>query len=181
MKKDSYKSVKDWRRNTKAKIVEGFGGICACCGLIDHPIAYDFHHIDPSKKDFQIAGLSISWEKLVEEAKKCVLLCSICHRKCHFGLIVIPDDYRQFDESLIHDRGILGRDTCPLCDKLKSIKKKICSKCVIAAKNRAFKVDWNKYDVKTLYTQIENFEAIGRMIGCTGAAVKKHMRKVGLL
>lgn len=41
-------------RKVKEKAVEYKGGKCEKCGLIDHQSVYDFHHIDPSKKDFQI-------------------------------------------------------------------------------------------------------------------------------
>lgn len=46
----------------------------------------DFHHIDPKQKDFNISvgasGPSI--EKIKEEIKKCVLLCSNHHREFHY-------------------------------------------------------------------------------------------------
>lgn len=45
----------------------------------------DFHHIDPSTKIFQIGqGEAKGWKKVEDEIKKCILLCSNCHREFHY-------------------------------------------------------------------------------------------------
>lgn len=59
--------------------------LCEICGENRYWVL-DFHHIDPSKKDFNI-GSAIrvkSFKKLVEEMKKCRVLCANCHRDFHF-------------------------------------------------------------------------------------------------
>ena len=78
-------AVRDWRRRTKIRGVELLGGKCIDCNLVDDPCVYDFHHLDPAQKDFAIStqGRCHSWEKIEAELKKCVLLCSNCHRKRH--------------------------------------------------------------------------------------------------
>jgi hypothetical protein len=77
------------RRNIKIQLVEYMGGKCADCERQDIPDIYDFHHIDPSKKDFSISDKpNLSFEKLKSEIKKCVLLCAICHRKRHAGALM---------------------------------------------------------------------------------------------
>src|SRR5260221_325425 len=45
----------------------------------------DFHHLDPKTKLFCIstASVRISTERILEEIKKCIVLCSNCHRKLH--------------------------------------------------------------------------------------------------
>ena len=45
----------------------------------------DFHHIDPEAKDFTIADNMTSWERILPELAKCVLLCARCHREVHEG------------------------------------------------------------------------------------------------
>lgn len=100
MSMSSYEKVKAWRHNTKQKMFEAFGGKCGYCGLVDDPIVYDFHHLDPNKKEFSPSSYSIAWEKLVEEAKKCAMLCSHCHRKLHSGMIQL-DNPIPFNEELI--------------------------------------------------------------------------------
>ena len=96
-----YEKVKNWRRNTKCSLVKAFGGQCGICRLIDHPVVYDFHHIDGSTKDFQIAQQIRAWSSIVNEAKKCVMLCAPCHRKHHAGILDIPSDIQRFDEELL--------------------------------------------------------------------------------
>ncbi len=50
----------------------------------------DFHHMNPAEKDFELNTRNVgqlAWERILEEAKKCVLLCCRCHREFHSGLI----------------------------------------------------------------------------------------------
>lgn len=56
---------------------------CADCGL-DHPAILDFHHLDPSEKEYQIARLT-SKKRILHEVAKCVVLCSNCHRIRHWN------------------------------------------------------------------------------------------------
>lgn len=69
----------------KRKCVEMLGGKCIDCGFITEYVAvYDFHHPDPSEKDFNIGKiLTYKWSTLVKELAKCVLLCVNCHRIRH--------------------------------------------------------------------------------------------------
>ena len=75
-------------RDIKQKAVNYKGGSCEDCSGIFAACIYDFHHIDPSEKDFQISGQGIrrlSWEKIQVELDKCALLCSNCHRLRHYN------------------------------------------------------------------------------------------------
>ena len=68
----------------KTKAVEYLGGKCAHCGLIDDVCVYDFHHLDPSKKELSFGNRGgLSFDKLKPELDKCILLCANCHRKVH--------------------------------------------------------------------------------------------------
>jgi hypothetical protein len=59
---------------------------CSWCGEA-HESCIEFHHRDPSEKDFQISSIShYPWNTIMEEIKKCDVLCSNCHRKTHFNL-----------------------------------------------------------------------------------------------
>jgi hypothetical protein len=74
------------RKNIKLKAVEYKGGCCEHCGFkSDYPDVYDFHHKDPTQKDFGIAkkGVTRAWSKVQEELDKCIMLCSNCHRIEH--------------------------------------------------------------------------------------------------
>ena len=77
--------TKDRQRNLKKLAVEYKGGKCIDCGLVDHPAIYDFHHLDPDKKEFSLAHKKQYKfdDKVKKELDKCILLCSNCHRKRH--------------------------------------------------------------------------------------------------
>lgn len=61
------------------------GGSCQSCGYTGCDDVFDFHHRDPSQKDFQIGGSTKGWQKIREELDKCDLLCANCHREHHAG------------------------------------------------------------------------------------------------
>lgn len=62
---------------------------CVNCGE-DDPVCLDFHHLDPSEKDFGIGQeIRRNWDNILTEINKCVVLCSNCHRKVHAGKIIL--------------------------------------------------------------------------------------------
>lgn len=66
-----------------------FGGVCVKCGYRKSISALTFHHRNPLEKSFEISkGLTSkkSLSKLVDEAKKCDLLCANCHFELHDGI-----------------------------------------------------------------------------------------------
>lgn len=63
---------------------------CLCCGE-DSVECLDLHHTDPSIKDGVISDMiGRSWQRVMEEISKCVVLCANCHRKVHSGRLVLP-------------------------------------------------------------------------------------------
>jgi hypothetical protein len=69
------------RREIKRKAVELLGGKCQRCGYNKCLRALQFHHLDPEQKCFGIGEPSATriWFRIVEELKKCILLCANCH------------------------------------------------------------------------------------------------------
>jgi hypothetical protein len=59
---------------------------CDRCGA-SHPAIIDFHHPDREDKEHNIFRLVAdgAFKKVWEEIKKCVVLCSNCHRIEHFN------------------------------------------------------------------------------------------------
>ena len=47
----SSEKVKQWRKNTKNRMVAAMGGCCQVCGYNKSTNALEFHHIDPKEKD----------------------------------------------------------------------------------------------------------------------------------
>ncbi len=75
-------AVANYRRRRKIKLVALFGGKCYDCKQSFPPYVFDFDHRDPSEKCFAIGnnGSTLSWERTLEEAKKCDMVCANCHR-----------------------------------------------------------------------------------------------------
>ncbi len=71
----------------KLQAVAYMGGSCRNCNYDRYVGALEFHHLDPTQKDFSIAGQRTSFERIRAELDKCVMLCSNCHREIHAGLI----------------------------------------------------------------------------------------------
>lgn len=79
------------RLRLKKKLVYSKGNKCQICGYCRCLVALDFHHIDESTKLFELSqrDLTRSWNIILEEAKKCLLVCSNCHREIHAGIVVL--------------------------------------------------------------------------------------------
>lgn len=78
-------SVVEFRRRLKERAVQYKGGKCQMCGYDRCMRALEFHHRDPSQKDFSIGanGTPRKWSVLKKELDKCTLLCANCHREEH--------------------------------------------------------------------------------------------------
>ena len=80
-------AVISWRKRLKIKLINYKGGKCQICGYNRCINALEFHHLNPNEKDFQISGISKSFETMKKEVDKCILVCANCHREIHAGLI----------------------------------------------------------------------------------------------
>lgn len=78
------------RDEGKARVIALLGGCCAHCGLTpgeEWPLAiFDCHHKDPKEKKISLGKILRNPELFEEEIKKCILLCSNCHRRYHWRL-----------------------------------------------------------------------------------------------
>lgn len=64
---------------------------CVCCGYKEYPIALDLHHTDPSVKLDKLGAMKRAGvNKVLAEVDKCVVICAICHRLLHAGIIQLP-------------------------------------------------------------------------------------------
>lgn len=71
------KEIKEWVDSIKE------GQPCVDCGESHPPWAMDYHHRDPSKKEFSIGaadGRQVSQARLEAEIAKCDFVCALCHR-----------------------------------------------------------------------------------------------------
>jgi len=77
------------------------GGSCQCCGYNSCTAALAFHHLDPKVKELGISytrANPTSWERIINELRKCVLVCHNCHSEIHEGIRLLPKTYAKFNE-----------------------------------------------------------------------------------
>jgi hypothetical protein len=86
------KKTHNRQKENKKKAVEYKGGKCQICGYDKCYRSLDFHHIDPTRKDFTISHIDCrSFENIKHELDKCIIVCKNCHGEIHEGLINIMD------------------------------------------------------------------------------------------
>jgi hypothetical protein len=79
------------------------GGLCERCQRSFHPQVMVFHHRSAEDKQLPLNAAvltDMSWEKILNEAKRCHLLCSNCHKEVHaykdLRFLDIPEDGTQY-------------------------------------------------------------------------------------
>jgi len=80
------------RIETKQKYATMLGNECEICGENDIKCLI-FHHDNPKEKEDAVSFLirTSCYDKMKKEAKKCMLVCSNCHRIIHQSLIKTPN------------------------------------------------------------------------------------------
>jgi hypothetical protein len=131
----SSEAVKRWRKSTKQRMVEAMGGGCVVCSYRRCESSLAFHHLEPAHKDLSFGAVRSnpqSWKKLVEELRKCVLVCHNCHGEIHDGVAVVPVDAARFNEDYADYKVPAAiMDSCPVCGGPKIQAQKTCSrKCI---------------------------------------------------
>lgn len=67
----------------KRLLVDKCGGKCSICGYDKNYAALQFHHRDPSTKEFTIAAKHWGDDNMFSEIEKCDLICGNCHAEIH--------------------------------------------------------------------------------------------------
>lgn len=175
-------AVRRWRARTKQRMIDSMGGKCATCTYDRCSEALEFHHLDPSKKDITLSTIRAnprSWSRIVAELRKCVLVCSNCHRELHAGMRHLPAYLPEFDESYAEYQmdAIHKLTLCPACGKPKPETHRTCSpKCRMSMAGK--KIKWEQIDLSGLLktrTPIQIADDFGVSVG----AVYKRLRKIG--
>ncbi len=172
------KAVKQWRETTKSRMIEAMGGKCQCCGYNAHSSALAFHHLDPSMKELSFGAIRAnptSWNNIVSELRKCILVCHNCHSEIHAGVRAIPDSYSVFDESYADYRVGIPQNSCPVCNSLKPYTQKFCSHT--CAQKNSRKVDWDSIDLIDLLSK-HGIGKLEKILGVSNAAIYKRRNKL---
>lgn len=171
-----------WRKKVREYLAEAFGGKCTICGYDKCLAAFDYHHINPKEKDHQL-GVAMrnggSWAKIVEEARKCTLVCCRCHRELHAGIVELPKNYARFNEDYADVIKVREKefDQCHVCGEIKNVLQKHCSKKCLAKSQRRFEI--SKEELEELI-QVMPYTKIGEKYGVSGNTIKKRCEILGI-
>lgn len=173
--KMSYNKAKERGIKRKLMLIEMLGGKCCSCGYDNNISALEFHHVDPNEKILKLDMRHMSnssEESLINEAKKCILLCSNCHKEVHHPSLDKKNIDTYISEINAEHEEIKYKkeygSVCPVCGKRfpKVRNKKYCSKeCRIKAES---KIDdaivINKYNELKSQSKTAEFFNVSRKV-----------------
>lgn len=180
-----YKYLKTYRQRRKQLLVQAFGGKCQKCGYSKTYNALDFHHIDKSEKKYTISNLLRNPKNLstiIEEIKKCVLLCKNCHCELHAEIWNISEL-----NIITHNLDLLYKQTIEYIKICKSCKKEFVTKltkqlyCSSKCYNKEGKIS-NKPTREELLDLIWKYPMtkIGKMYNTSDKTIKAWIKKYNL-
>lgn len=87
----SSKNTTEYRHRVKKSLVYAFDNKCYLCKHTFPIKVYEFHHLKPSEKRFQLGRNTHSIPNVMCEAQKCIMLCPNCHRMVTLGYTLLPN------------------------------------------------------------------------------------------
>jgi hypothetical protein len=177
-----YKFQKIRWKDRKRKAVELFGGKCCICGYNKNLAALEFHHKDPSIKEFSWNKLRLrNWESVIGELKKCILVCSNCHKEIHSpgqSIIVSENnDNNSLNHNYLKLEDLKPTGKCPSCYK-DTYGTKYCSVgCANFASRRVKRPSKEQLEdmLKTM-----SMVKIGKQYGVSDKSIKKWITIYGI-
>lgn len=172
------------RNKIKTMIVESMGGACQTCGYNKCLAALEIHHINPNEKDFsfnKVRANNTSWEKITKELRKCILLCSNCHREVHYNDLKIPENYSKFDErfAVFKKEEVEVYNDCPICKQLKKHSQKYCSKrCTLEGRKNTGKVNWETVNLLELKQKYKTNIKVAEILGVSDVYVSRRIKQL---
>ncbi len=182
------------RRNCKKKLVDLFGGKCELCGYCKSIRSLQFHHINPAKKEFALGHwtTTLSFEKMLVEAQKCMLVCGNCHGEIEDGVTVVSA--KLLDRTVINQK-LQEQKRAFVAKKKRKVHNKVCKKCgdefigsfkkqiycsiVCANKSRYNHKELSKEDLEKLLWEKPTTH-IAKDFGVSDNAVAKWAKNYGL-
>ncbi len=125
-KTQNSQNVISFVKRRKTNLIKVFHSQCCICGFNAFQEALEFHHVDPSQKEFGITDggtVTKALSKQLDEMRKCVLVCANCHRGIHAGYLKVPDNPEQFFDDEIANQLLQE------LDEIKHGQKHYCQRC----------------------------------------------------
>lgn len=175
---NDFKKQKERAFKRKLELIEMLGGKCSKCGYDKNYSALDLHHLNPDEKEFPLNSRVLSntnIEKILAEAKKCVLLCANCHREEHYpqfdknNSLTLINCFESENISIYQKKR--EKIYCGFCGKeIKNIKgKKFCSDtCYELSKNYPI-----KEEILIKYSELKNWLDVTKYYSLTYKVLKR--------
>lgn len=168
-------------KRRKSNLIKIFDSKCCICGFDKFQEALEFHHVNPAEKEFSIGAsnaITKSLSNQLEEAKKCVLLCSNCHRGVHAGYYQVPENWRklyneEIAQQLLDDLEKTKTKTlhyCQRCGTQISHKAIYCESCYSIIQRKVDRP--SREDLKNQIRELP-FTQIGKKYGVTDNTIRK--------
>ena len=120
----------------KLFLINLMGGKCQMCGYSKNIGAFDFHHEKREDKVFNLDSRTLSnrtMDSIILESKKCILLCSNCHREYHnpeLDMSILKEIQFKENNFLLTSKQIKEkRKNYCFCGNKIDRKAKICRNC----------------------------------------------------
>lgn len=169
----------------RIELINYLGGKCCRCGYDKSIAALEFHHRDPESKSFSLDMRKISgksMDELKEEADKCDLVCSNCHKEIHYSHLNkdnIEDTLNGIRVEIMKKKSPAHKSKyiCECCGKpFKAVTKKrfCCAECREKSKNYPpIEELRKKYEELKSWQKVAEFYSLGRSI------IRRIRRKAG--
>jgi ribosomal protein L40E len=170
------------RVKTKERIIYVMGDSCQICGYNKCKSALELHHLNPLSKDFAISGnVNLSWDNIIKELPKCILICANCHREVHennsMNLISSFNEEKSNEiTQQIYDLKHKKLFYCKDCGALISYGALTCRNCL---KEQTKAKIPTREELKELIRN-STFVSIGKQFKVTDNAIKKWCIKYNL-
>lgn len=180
-------AITDFRKRRKENLIKVLGSQCCLCGYKKCVGALEFHHIEPQNKKYQLSsGNCHNFKEDLEEAKKCLLVCSNCHREIHTSNIYENIDlwkYQFFNDNyantLINENQEKEYKCLKCGTKITRFSKSgLCTSCVQLEK-RVVKERPSREELKKLIREM-SFIKIAKLYNCSDNAIRKWCDKENL-
>lgn len=186
MAKTNSENVCNFVKNRKTNLISLFHNKCCICGFDKFQEALEFHHVNPTEKELSLASnVTISLDRQINEAKKCILVCANCHRGVYAGYYQVPENYQElFDNKQAEYLLKMNKEIkegkkhyCKRCGKLLDYNTTYCVECGHIIQRVAERPD--RDTLKQLIRQ-ESFVSIGKKYEVSDNAIRKWCASMNL-
>lgn len=179
MAKTNSENVCNFVKNRKTNLISLFHGKCCICGFDKFQEALEFHHVNPEEKELSLSSnIMVSLDKQIKEARKCILVCSNCHKGIHAKYYEVPDNWKDlFDEKqaqyLLEQNEEIKKGKkhyCKRCGKLLNNNTTYCVECGQIVQRVVERP--TREELKNLI-RTKPFTQIGKVYGVTDNSIRK--------